>query len=45
MNENISAPNDSQILIYQSDSGETRLEVRLPEETVWMTQKMLSELL
>lgn len=38
---------DSEIgdfLIYQSEAGETRLEVRLSGETVWLTQKLLAEL-
>ena len=44
MTENLPVPDDSKILIYQSDSGETRLEVRLQDETVWLTQKLMSEL-
>ncbi len=44
MTENLPASNDSRILIYQSDSGETRLEVRLQDETVWLTQKRMAEL-
>ena len=34
----------SQILIYQIEKGRTKLEVRLEEETVWLTQKALAEL-
>lgn len=33
-----------QVLIYQSESGQTRLEVRLVEETVWLTQAQVAEL-
>lgn len=33
-----------ELLIYQSESGEPRLEVRLVEETVWLTQKQMAEL-
>lgn len=33
-----------EILIYQSEAGETRLEVRLAGETVWLTQKLMAEL-
>jgi len=44
MNENLPVPNDSKILIYQSDSGESRLEVRLQEETGWLTQQLMAEL-
>jgi hypothetical protein len=35
---------DSQIVIYQTEDGNTRLEVRLEQETVWLTQKMMAEL-
>ncbi|MDD5153485.1 MAG: RhuM family protein [Desulfovibrionales bacterium] len=44
MTENLPIPDDSKILIYQSDSGETRLEVRLQDETVWLTQNLMAEL-
>ena len=44
MTENLPAPGDSRILIYQSASGETRLEVRLQDETVWLTQNLMAEL-
>ena len=44
MSENLPAPQDTRILIYQSGSGETRLEVRLQDETVWLTQRLMSEL-
>ncbi len=34
----------SQIFIYQTEVGETKLEVRLENETVWLTQKRMAEL-
>jgi hypothetical protein len=34
----------SQIIIYTTEKGETKLEVRLETETVWLTQKMMAEL-
>jgi len=34
----------SQILIDQTEKGRTKLEVRLEEETVWLTQKDMAEL-
>ena len=34
----------SQILIYQSEDGSTKLDVHLEEQTVWLTQKQLTEL-
>ena len=36
--------NKSQIIIYQTESGETKLDVRFQDETVWLTQKLMSEL-
>jgi prophage maintenance system killer protein len=33
-----------QIVIYQSANNKTKIEVRLKEETVWMTQKQMAEL-
>ena len=33
-----------QILIYQTEEGQTRLEVRLEGETLWLTQKAIAEL-
>lgn len=36
--------NNSQIILYQGDNGVTRLEVRLQDETVWLTQGQLMEL-
>jgi hypothetical protein len=36
--------NRSQIIIYTTEKGETRLEVRLESETVWLTQKLMAEL-
>ena len=32
------------ILLYQTDDGQTRLEVRIQEETVWLTQQQMAEL-
>ncbi len=34
----------SQLIIYQTEKGETKLEVRLENETVWLTQKLMAEL-
>lgn len=36
--------NNSQFIIYQTETGETRLEVRLENETVWLTQKLMAQL-
>lgn len=34
----------SELIIYQSDDGRTRIETRLEDETVWLTQAQLVEL-
>ncbi|MEZ5196287.1 MAG: RhuM family protein [Bacteroidales bacterium] len=36
--------NNSQFLIYQTENGETKLDVRFQDETVWLTQKLMAEL-
>ncbi len=36
--------NKSEILLYQTESGQTRIEVRLVDETVWLTQRLMAEL-
>jgi len=36
--------NNSQLLIYQSPSGDIKLDVRLESETVWLTQVHMAEL-
>lgn len=37
-------PANSQIIIYRSESGAVKLDVRLDGDTVWLTQKMMAEL-
>ncbi len=36
--------NTSQIVIYQTEGNQTKIEVRLENETVWLTQKLMAEL-
>ena len=36
--------NSSQIIIYQTESGQTKIDVRLENDTVWLTQKLMAEL-
>src|ERR1017187_245931 len=36
--------NKSRIIIYTTEKGETKLEVRLENETVWLNQKLMAEL-
>jgi len=35
---------NSEILLYQTEDGQTRIEVRLENETVWLTQAQMVEL-
>ncbi len=35
---------NSQIIIYQTQDGHTNLDVRLENDTVWLTQKQIAEL-
>ena len=34
----------SDLILYQTEDRQTRIEVRLQDETVWMSQKMMAEL-
>ncbi|MBT4969585.1 MAG: virulence RhuM family protein [Bacteroidetes bacterium] len=36
--------NNSEILLYQTDDGQTKIDVRLEEETVWLSQAQMVEL-
>jgi len=42
--ENLPAKPDSAILIYQTEDGRSRIEVRLEDETVWLSQDLMAEL-
>ncbi len=35
---------ENKIIIYQSEDGETQIDVRLENETVWLTQAQMAEL-
>lgn len=35
---------DSEILLYQTEDGQTKIEVRLEDETVWLSQVQMAEL-
>ncbi len=35
---------NNQIIIYQTEDGQTQVDVRLENETVWLTQKQIAEL-
>lgn len=36
--------NFGNIVVYQSESGQTKIDVRLQDETVWLTQQQMAEL-
>ena len=36
--------NDSEIVIYQTEDGTTKIDVRMEEETVWLTQAQMADL-
>jgi hypothetical protein len=36
--------NPGEMLIYQTEDGQTRIQVRVEHETVWLTQKQMTEL-
>lgn len=42
MNEN--KPDNGNILIYQSEDGLTHIDVRMENETIWLTQQQMAEL-
>ena len=35
---------DSEILLYQTEDGQTKIDVRLEDETVWLSQVQMAEL-
>ena len=37
-------PGNGDILIYQSEDGRTHIDVRMEQETVWLTQQQMAEL-
>ena len=37
-------PGQSDLILYRTEDGQTRIEVRLADETVWMTQAAMAEL-
>ena len=37
-------PTKTDLILYNTEDGKTRVEVRLADETVWMTQSTMAEL-
>ena len=44
MAKHLPQKSNTQLLIYQTESGDIKIEVRLEDETVWLTQKLMAEL-
>lgn len=44
MNNEIMNQDNNKILIYTSDDGQVKIEVRLEDENVWLTQNAMAEL-
>ena len=42
--ENPVMPQDEKVVVYETPDGEMRVDVRLDQETVWLTQRQMSEL-
>jgi len=42
MNDNL--PVKSEFLVYQTEDGRVKLDVRLENETVWLTQQLMADL-
>ncbi|OIP92215.1 MAG: hypothetical protein AUK26_05235 [Syntrophaceae bacterium CG2_30_58_14] len=37
-------PLKSELILYQTEDGKTKVEVRLQDDTVWLSQKLMAEL-
>jgi hypothetical protein len=37
-------PGKSQFLVYEAEDGQVKIDVRLEDETVWLTQKLMADL-
>lgn len=44
MADKIGTDEYGEILIYQTDNGQTNIEVKIEDDTVWLTQQQMSEL-
>jgi len=38
------AASKGEVLVYQTEAGEVKVDVRLEDETVWLTQQLMAEL-
>lgn len=37
-------PNQGEVIIYQTEDGNTKIDVRFANDTVWLTQQQMAEL-
>ncbi len=47
MSDNLPAPapeDSGEFLLYQTEDGQTRIEVRMAEDTIWLSQKAMADL-
>ncbi|MFN9221286.1 MAG: hypothetical protein ACK6D6_04165, partial [Planctomyces sp.] len=47
MTENLPAPaadDSGEFILYQTEDGQTRIEVRLSHETIWLPQRLIATL-
>ncbi len=47
MTENLPAPapgDSGEFILYQTEDGQTRIDVRMADETVWLSQKGMADL-
>ena len=44
MSKHIPSMPDGEFLLYQTEDGRIRIETRMQEETVWLTQEQLAQL-
>ena len=41
---NGTTPGKGQFLVYEAEDGQVKIDVRLEDETVWLTQKLMADL-
>ena len=44
MSKHLSIVPDGEFLLYQTEAGLSRIEVRMQGETVWLTQNQMAEM-
>ena len=44
MQNDLEIMEENKIIIYQTEDGQTQIDVRLENETVWLTQAQMAEL-